>query len=729
MLPNRVIIIVIAFIHGIVLLEEVEEFILDPGHAAPEDQEKILVELDLESHIPRQNVLAVDLHEVEPREGQAAGGVGIEAADIVFVYERNVAPEDAPIAFLKIIGDVVRLLCHDEGAGEAQEHGKPPVEGYVSLHLDRVFEKVLVGRGMLYHAQVIAEIFHLAVELVAGRGIEGLIKGVDHQVGVKVQALDVLLARIAGRHLGRDVGEILLNANADGDILEYDRLNHDIRTVVVVLIAGLDVATLIGVHGILVIMEFHAEADPGFPQSRVNKIGKHRAGVLAQARVYGYFRSFARQVPEGHVQQYRGVHVRIVAQAHLEKYARQLDDPDDEGHAVPSGRFNLVGDPLEETARVDPVYGLDQAVAGDDGGRREIQFSQHQVARYVVEPPDIYIGDLQLLGHLDVGQVKLSQYRDGKSRRPQVFRVPVLLLHQRLQLRDHEAAGILADGDQLPALVEIARAEALDIGHDEDVGEVPFFLGRSIAEKAYGLVHDLDDRVYFIFLVQRGSDIDGDDDIGAHGEGVRYRKVPDDAAVDQEVAVDFDGSEYRRYSHAGAHRFRQRALLEHIGLAGHDIGADAAKGYGELVEIADILDVLGQLGHHGGEPLSPLEPRGEHDALFRYLEGGDVPVMVPLFLDGGAPAGYLVGEHRVPVHVQDQLLQHVRGVARRVEPAHDAPHARAGDVVDLETGLFDDLQDAHMGDALGAAPGEDQGYLRALGVMAEKLVLVDLGRC
>ncbi len=121
--------------------------------------------------------------------------------------------------------------------------------------------------------------------------------------------------------MGRYVGEILLNADADGDILENDRLNHEVRAVVVVLVARQDVAPLVRIHGILVIMEFHAEPDPRLPRSRVNEIGNHHAGVLAQSGVDGYLRSLARQVPEGHVQQYGGAHVRIVAQAHLEKYA------------------------------------------------------------------------------------------------------------------------------------------------------------------------------------------------------------------------------------------------------------------------------------------------------------------------------------------------------------------------------------------------------------------------
>ena len=322
----------------------------------------------------------------------------------------------------------------------------------------------------------------------------------------------------------------------------------------------------------------------------------------------------------------------------------------------------------------------------------------------MVEPPDVDGGDLYFLGHPYVGQVELFQELQGKHRRFPLLREPVLLFHQFLQLGDHQAAGLLSDGDQFLPPVEVVGAEAGYVRHDEDVGEVPLLLRRPVAEEAHGLVHDLDDRRQLVFLVQGSAHVHGDDDVRPHCPRVRYREVPDDAAVHQEVAVDLDGREDGRYGHAGAHRLRQGPFLYHEGLAGHDVGADAAEGDGEPVEVADVLHVLRQARQHGGEPLPALEPGGEQDPLLGYLERGDVLVMVALFLDGGAAARYVVGEHGVPVHVQHQLLQHVRRVPGGVEASHDASHARAGDIVDLEARLFDDLEDADMGYTLGAAP-------------------------
>ena len=272
--------------HDVLPLEKVVEIVLHPADVAPQYKEEVLVEFHLHADVADQDVPAADLHEIKAREGEAAGGVGVESAEIVFIDEGDLAPENAPAVF-KVIIQVIRLLGLDEGAGEAQVQGKPPVDGYVSFHPDRVLEKVVEVGRVLYRAQKVGEVFHLAVKLVAGPGIEGPVQVVVHQVGVQVQALYVLLLGVVGGDLGHDVGEIFLDPQAQGYVLEDDGLGDDVRTVVVVLEAGLGVAPLVRVDGILVIVELPAEADAWLPEPGIDEIGQDHARVLAQPRVEG----------------------------------------------------------------------------------------------------------------------------------------------------------------------------------------------------------------------------------------------------------------------------------------------------------------------------------------------------------------------------------------------------------------------------------------------------------
>lgn len=77
-----------------------------------------------------------------------------------------------------------------------------------------------------------------------------------------------------------------------------------------------------------------------------------------------------------------------------------------------------------------------------------------------------------------------------------------------------------------------------------------------------------------------------------------------------------------------------------------------------------------------------------------------------------ATEGELVGRQFVrkgiiPLDAGDELLKIGRRSACRIEAANDGPHACSGDTVDGHAHVFQDLQDADMGDPPGPPTAQD----------------------
>ena len=65
-------------------------------------------------------------------------------------------------------------------------------------------------------------------------GVEGGIEVVEHNERIIVQPFYVLFLRVVGRDLGYDIGQVLLYAGADGDVVHDDRLGDEVSAVVMV---------------------------------------------------------------------------------------------------------------------------------------------------------------------------------------------------------------------------------------------------------------------------------------------------------------------------------------------------------------------------------------------------------------------------------------------------------------------------------------------------------------
>ncbi len=84
---------------------------------------------------------------------------------------------------------------------------------------------------------------------------------------------------------------------------------------------------------------------------------------------------------------------------------------------------------------------------------------------------------------------------------------------------------------------------------------------------------------------ERRADIDGNHDIGAHGSHDIDWDLVDQAAVDQNAAINGDRIECTRNRHARPHGFGQTAGIQNDGFAGVDVGRHRTIGNRKTVEI------------------------------------------------------------------------------------------------------------------------------------------------
>lgn len=85
-----------------------------------------------------------------------------------------------------------------------------------------------------------------------------------------------------------------------------------------------------------------------------------------------------------------------------------------------------------------------------------------------------------------------------------------------------------------------------------------------------------------------------------------------------------------------------------------------------------------------------------------------IGLAILLTTEGELVGRLLVCKGLVPRDAGDEFLQIGRRSARRVEAADNGPHTRSGDAIDGDTHVFQDLQDADMGDPPGPPAAQDQ---------------------
>ena len=178
-------------------------------------------------------------------------------------------------------------------------------------------------------------------------------------------------------------------------------------------------------------------------------------------------------------------------------------------------------------------------------------------------------------------------------------------------------------------------------------------------------------------------DIHGDDEIGAHVACKAHGHGSDEAAIDIGVAGDRHGLEHAGHGRRGAHGHAGVATLKQDRLAIFQIGRHHAKRNLQLFQrhAADsLVDIALQR--------LALEHAG------RLAEQGQGPV----------------GNGRL-VHVERHLLQGEAGVAGRIQGAHHAAGAGAGDDVGVDALRFERLDHADMREAARRATTERQANL------------------
>ncbi len=211
-------------------------------------------------------------------------------------------------------------------------------------------------------------------------------------------------------------------------------------------------------------------------------------------------------------------------------------------------------------------------------------------------------------------------------------------------------------------------------------------------------------------IAEVGTDIDDDEDFGAHLTGHIHGQVVGDPAVHEHPVADLGGGEKPGNGHAGPDGGRQIPPAQNRCLARLDVRGHSPKGDGKAIEILDIRLVKQDFFQEDVEVLSLNETPGrlEPTVTVAQVEIDLEGLAVFLAPEGEVVRGGFVLEGLVPGHAQDKLLQFVRGEACGVEPAYDGPHAGPGDAVDGDPHLLQDLQDTDVGNAPGAAAAENE---------------------
>src|SRR5262249_25467558 len=161
---------------------------------------------------------------------------------------------------------------------------------------------------------------------------------------------------------------------------------------------------------------------------------------------------------------------------------------------------------------------------------------------------------------------------------------------------------LLADADGVPGLVEAARRDISELRRDQGVlvGEaLDLLLDRHFPEEVEELGGYAQSRGDLVALEGRSGDIDRDDDVPAQLPRLVDRQVVGDPAVHQQAAVDLDWRHCPGHRHAGAHRLRYAAAVQHDRFSSLDVGRNGPERNGQLPEVVDLHGRLGEAAEIG----------------------------------------------------------------------------------------------------------------------------------
>jgi len=146
------------------------------------------------------------------------------------------------------------------------------------------------------------------------------------------------------------------------------------------------------------------------------------------------------------------------------------------------------------------------------------------------------------------------------------------------------------------------------------------------------------------------SHVAADQDVGTERTGVLGRQVADHPAVDQHTVVDLDGREHARQGHAGAQRFREEAVIEHLGGARFEIGRYRREREGQLAEVAHAVHRPGEPSQQLGDALPGYDALGQLDRAAGDRQREDIVVFRVLAIDRQITAVHGIGEQPRPVY-------------------------------------------------------------------------------
>ena len=326
----------------------------------------------------------------------------------------------------------------------------------------------------------------------------------------------------------------------------------------------------------------------------------------------------------------------------------------------PGGGNDVVVDGLEQLESVDLVQPLLQRSGVDRAADRGVEPCGDDLVRDSRSVDDALRADDRQRGG-----------RHARRARSPVGGVVVRGQGQPLEGGKRLPGGTLADGDGLARTLEGRHGDGAERWPDEHVapGQRSDLPLRVLLRGQRGeLGRDRGHGAELLATRRWRADVHGDDDVGAHPAHDIDREVVDDAAVHEQVTVDLPRRERARDGHAGAHRQGEVAVVEHHGLAGHDVRGDGAIRDAELVEVAHGHDRQGEPLEQEVDPVAVEDPRREEQRA--AADSGFVPdqvqVVVALAAERTIGPRDVVREGLRPVRVGDDAVELGRGQARGV---------------------------------------------------------------
>jgi len=195
--------------------------------------------------------------------------------------------------------------------------------------------------------------------------------------------------------------------------------------------------------------------------------------------------------------------------------------------------------------------------------------------------------------------------------------------------------------------------------------------------------------------------------IRSHGAHHVSGDVIEHAAVGEQLPVDLYRRKDRGNGHGGQERLRERALLEYEDLGRLKVRRHGAKRRREVVEVQIAL--VGETDTAQEEPylVCGVEPTWQRETVLEAeldLHWKIAPILFSA--EDHRFVRRLAEKSEIPIDVSQELTKLRRRHPGRIGSADEASHARSRDVIDRNPVLFEPLEDADVGDALGAAASE-----------------------